>query len=120
MRMYTIRDSVTDKFFGRIFLFENDNQAVRVFKDTLMNADDPMGQHPDDYTMYYVGDYNDDEGIPKGCDPLRVMTGVEAIKLAKIDQDKLRALHQEIDNIKAGNGSDHGITVFPEETDHAQ
>lgn len=103
MKMYTIRDATTEKFFGRIFLFENDAHAIRVFKATVSNADDPMSQFPDDYTLYYVGEYDDDEGIPKGQDPRRVMTGNEAVKQRGIDLEKLAALHEEIEALKNGH-----------------
>ena len=105
MKMYTIRDATTELFFSRIFLFENDAHAIRVFKAGVTNADDPMSEHPDDYTLYYVGTYADTDGIPMGEDPKRIMTGNEAVIQRGIDKDRLDALHAEIDAIK-GNGAD--------------
>jgi hypothetical protein len=100
MKMYTIRDATTELFFGRIFLFENDAHAIRVFKDVVTNKDDPMGQHPDDYTLYYVGTYDDSDGIPMGEDPRRVITGVEAVRQRGFDLEKLQELNKEIEAIK--------------------
>lgn len=107
MKMYTIRDSITEKFFGRIFLFENDEHAQRVFVHGLLNPEDPMSQHPDDYVLYRVGTYDDSAGIPVGYDPVRVSTGVEILNLYKDRLAKVDALHAEIRNIQNPNGQDH-------------
>ena len=114
MKMYTIRDSVTQLFFSRVFLFENDAHAIRVFKGTVTNQNDPMSENPDDYTLYYVGTYDDAEGIPLGQDPRRVITGTEAVRQRTVDLEKLEALNAEIAQLTGANG---GGQIQPGGTD---
>lgn len=106
MKLYTIRDSVTEKFFARLFMFENDNHAIRIFWGGLSNPQDPMSQNPDDYTLYRVGAYDDDAGIPIGHDPVRVITGLECVKQYQDKIEKIGNLQEEIKRLN-GSGVDH-------------
>jgi hypothetical protein len=123
MKLYTIRDAITEKFFGRIFMFENDQHAMRVFVHGLQNPDDPMSQHPDDYTLYRIGAYNDDAGIPIGHDPVRIATGVEILNIYKDRLAKVEALQAEIHNIQKGNADipeELNPNIDPQELDNAE
>lgn len=106
MKIYTVRDAITEKFFGRMFLFQNDEHAKRVFVHSILNQDDPMSKHPDDYTLYRVGAYDDNTGIPIGHDPVRVATGLEILNDFKERLAKVEALHAEIHAIQSNNGID--------------
>ena len=113
MKMYTVRDATVERFWARIFLFENDAHAIRVFKTMVTNADDSMSDNPDDYILYYLGTYSDEDGIPLGQDPQRVITGIEAVKQRNVDLKALADLNAEIARIKANGAAHHqDLTEF--------
>lgn len=64
-RAYSIRDVAVGAFHIPIF-FRSDAEAVRSFTDA---CNDPKGQfsaHPADYALFYVGAYNDADGVLVG------------------------------------------------------
>lgn len=37
-------------------------QAIRAFGDEINRKDSPSNQHPDDYDLYHLGEYDDNTG----------------------------------------------------------
>lgn len=95
MKLYNIYDAITEKWFGRFFHFQNDNHAKRVFQRTL-TTDETMSTNPDDYTLYYVGEYDDDQGFPEGCVPVRIWTGLQAMQDLVNRAGELQDIQKEI------------------------
>lgn len=57
--------------------------AVRAFSDEVNRAGSEMGQHPEDYTLFELGTWNDEDGTFKAVDnviPRRVVSAVEVQK----------------------------------------
>ena len=63
MRLYSIRDAKT-KAFSTPFFQQNDETALRMFRDELHGANGPsmLSKHPEDFDLYCVGDWNDTSG----------------------------------------------------------
>lgn len=101
MFLYAIRDSKSE-LFTRPYGFHNDGMAMRSFEAAVAGADDPMSAHPEDYTLYKVGEYDDSNGILRGMDPERVITGLEAYSNRRLNQEKIAELERQIDFIKDG------------------
>ena len=95
MILYTVYDAITEKYFGRFFHFENDNHAKRVFQRTLM-TDEVMQNSPEDYTLFRVGTYDDDVGIPQGHEPVRIWTGLDALHDLQRRSTQVQELQAEI------------------------
>lgn len=54
--------------------------GVRAFEDEVANAETPAGMHPEDYQLYILGEFDDNEGkfiLPSA--PLHVLNGVQVI-----------------------------------------
>ena len=103
MKMYTIRDATLGKFFSKIFMLHNDAHAKRMFQHAVLGGDKVMTDNPDDYTLYRVGAYDDDTGIPIGHDPERVCTGIEAYQQGLADRERLEDLQRQIEQLQQGD-----------------
>ena len=114
MNLYNVYDSITEKWFGRFFHFENDNHAKRVFQRTLM-TDDTMSASPEDYTLFHVGTYSDDQGFPEGIVPVRIWTGLEAMQDLARRSTELKDLHDQIAKI---TNPEHNTGTDQEPTEH--
>ena len=80
LNAYTIYD-VASGIYMRPFFSQADGQAVRGFKDIATDAEHEIGKHPEDYTLYRIGSYNDTTGALIGENPEKLMTGLEAVSL---------------------------------------
>lgn len=45
------------------FIMHNDAMAVRVFGDCVNSEDHQFGKHPDDYTLFRIGVFDDVKGL---------------------------------------------------------
>lgn len=63
MKFYAIFDDATAAYM-RPFLMQSDGQAMRMFLDECKKSDSPIAAHPEDYSLFRVGSWNDqDAGI---------------------------------------------------------
>jgi hypothetical protein len=63
MFVFSIRDVKADTF-GRPFFSHNSDTAKRVFGDEVNRPDpeNPLNQHPEDYSLYEIGMFYDNTG----------------------------------------------------------
>ena len=78
MNAYTIYD-VASGTYMRPFYSEADGQAIRGFKDIAQDENHDVGRHPEDYTLYRIGDFNTTTGKMTGEDLEKMATGLEMI-----------------------------------------
>lgn len=60
MNMYSVYDRVAQKFMG-MFESINDGTATRAFCAACKTGQ--MAQEPEDYVLYKIGQFDEDEGI---------------------------------------------------------
>lgn len=101
MKIYSIRNATIGKFFTRLNVLHGDAQAKRLMQQAVLGGDPAMTANPDDYTLYRIGAFDDESGIPIGHDPERICTGLEAYQQGLRDRERLEALNQEIEELKA-------------------
>ena len=71
--------------------------SMRAFEVAVTGGDPSMSEFPDDYSLYYLGTYDDETGMHESDGPpKRVYTGFEALSSAKRRRQKLEALNAEI------------------------
>lgn len=58
---FAIRDRQLDAF-GRPFTGQTRGIAVRHFYDEVQNKESPMNAHPEDYSLHFIGQYDDVNG----------------------------------------------------------
>lgn len=57
-RAYTIYDSKVEAYMKPFFAM-SDGDALRSFVDAINSPDSPFFRHPDDYTLFQIGVYDD-------------------------------------------------------------
>lgn len=65
-RCYSVKDLKAAAFAPPFFL-GRDEVAVRTFSDAIKDPTHPMHQHPGDYELYYLGEFNDETGQLQGA-----------------------------------------------------
>ena len=96
LNAYTIYD-VASGVYMRPFFSQADGQAIRGFKDIATDADHEVGKHPEDYTLYRIGDFNDTNGLLRGEELEKLMTGLEAVSQSRqVQPDLINQMEQQI------------------------
>jgi len=96
LNAYTIYD-VASGVYMRPFFSQADGQAVRGFKDIACDAEHEIGKHPEDYTLYRIGAFNDTTGKMEGEELEKLATALEMVSSSRqVNQDNIEQLHKEI------------------------
>ena len=96
LNAYTIYD-VASGVYMRPFFSQADGQAIRGFKDIACDADHEIGKHPEDYTLYRIGAFNDTTGKMEGEELEKLATALEMVSNSRqVNQDNIEQLHKEI------------------------
>lgn len=66
--------------FGQPFFVRAIGEAMRSFEDEVNRDGSPFKDHPDDYDLYHVGDFDSDSGRVVPCEPLMLMTGKQCVR----------------------------------------
>ena len=84
--MYTVFDSASASY-DRPFVAPSDNAAIRSFSDIAVGDEHPIGKHPEDYSLYRIGAYDDNKAELEPTDRECLITAEEAVansrKIAK-------------------------------------
>lgn len=76
--MFSIMDRASG-VYDRPFVSRSDAEAVRSFTDIACDETHPVGAHPDDFTLFRVGVWDDTTGNIDPQAPEKVINGVEAV-----------------------------------------
>lgn len=61
LAMVAVKDKKTG-LFDPPFLVRHPNEAVREFQLITKKTETKFGQHPEDFDLYHLADYNEDSG----------------------------------------------------------
>lgn len=61
-KIFSIFDSKAENFNTPIFL-PTEGQALRIFDDMVNSQDNEIAKHPEDYTLFCVGEFDSDQGL---------------------------------------------------------
>lgn len=79
-KMYSIRDSKGD-FFGPILLQNTELEAERTFSTLANDPKTSIAQHPEDYDLYYLGEFNNTTGKVNPLDsPHHVIKAINTVR----------------------------------------
>jgi hypothetical protein len=68
MNVYSIYDKATNAYM-RPFFLQADGQALRVFTDMAVDAEHEVSKHPEDYSLFRLGSFDDNAGALVGEEP---------------------------------------------------
>lgn len=77
-KMYAVRD-VKAGYFLPPFLMLTDGEALRAFEEASINPQTPIGQHPEDFQLFFLGDYDEITGIIS-TEPVSLIAGLQALQ----------------------------------------
>jgi len=60
--VYAVRDLKAASFIFPHFDITH-GQAIRGFGDSVRNPKSPFGLHPEDYSLYHIGEFDEEQGI---------------------------------------------------------
>lgn len=76
--LYAVIDTASGVYDGPI-AGVSDGHMTRAFSDMAVNAEHPIGQHPEDYALVKVGSWNDGTGELEDFQNMTLITGLEAV-----------------------------------------
>lgn len=77
MKAYAIYDSKAEAYLTPVFM-PNDGTAIRAISDKLLenNTDNNLWRHAEDYTLFCVGEWDEEDGLITGQNPMSVVTAI--------------------------------------------
>ena len=96
--MFSIYDSKAKSYLPP-FHMPNDAMALRVFQDCVSDPSHAFGKHPEDYTLFHLGHFDDETGIIF-CELVEsIANGITLVNPARLEETPDRDLvDKETDN----------------------
>ncbi len=96
LNVYSIFDTASG-LYSRPFFTQSDPEAMRSFTDIAVDADHPIGKHPEDYSLFRLGTFDDDSGKLNKEDPECLCTALERISFSRsVDARQINTLDKSI------------------------
>ena len=90
LNVYAIFDRASG-IYDRPWCAHSDQAAIRSFTDIAQDAEHPIGKHPEDFTLFRVGTWQDDKGEMVGESAEKVIGAAEAVAaVRKIEPGSLK------------------------------
>jgi len=100
LNIYSVFDTAA-AIYQRPFVGKSHGEVTRSFTDVCKDANHEIGKHPEDYTLFCLGTFNDGTGEVIGLAPEKVATALELIAATRqVNRDNIEELHR---NLKQGN-----------------
>lgn len=58
LKVFTVRDVKSESYMPP-FTMRTKGEAIRSFSDTANSKDSGIGSHPEDYVLFYLGEYDE-------------------------------------------------------------
>lgn len=66
------------------FMAQSRGEAIRAFADLVADESHPVGKHPDDYTLFVVGEFNKGSGVITPVVPVSLGNALEFRARARV------------------------------------
>jgi len=91
VKMFSVVDTKVGAFMNPFYAMTN-GQAMRMFGDSVQDGKGPAAMHPEDYELYYVGEFDDGAGRLDGVVPaVFVCRGTDFVKEEAVEQERRKA-----------------------------
>lgn len=80
--VYSIFDTASG-LYSRPFFTSSDGEAVRSFGDIAQDGSHPIGVHPEDYTLFRIGNFDDINGLINKEPNESLVTALEMVAAAR-------------------------------------
>lgn len=85
-QMFAIFDSAS-QVHERPFVARTEGEAVRMFADIANDKSHVIGQHPEHFSLCWIGEYDDNLGIPQAGDRRVVTNGQLSQRVIREDEE---------------------------------
>lgn len=80
MRIFTVHDNKAEAYLPPVY-YKTKGEALRAFETTCKNKESQFHQYPSDFTMYELGEFNEQTGdITQNEKPLPLANASEYIQ----------------------------------------
>ncbi len=94
--IYSIYDTAA-AIYQRPFVAQSDGEVTRSFSDIACDADHEIGKHPEDYTLFTIGTFNDKTGEVIGNAPEKIATALELVAVSRnVNRDNVEQLDMKL------------------------
>ena len=101
LNVYTVFDSKASAFKPPFFLQSN-GEALRAFGDAFNNDKHDLGMHPEDYTLFHLGSWDDKNSQFELLDtPKSLGIGVEFVTDKTISLDEHKRVVESLEQLQA-------------------
>lgn len=76
MLAFAVHDKAVGAFLP-VFFARSKGEAIRSFTTAATQQDHQFAKNAGDYTLYYIGQFDDANGALEGVDPQRIITALE-------------------------------------------
>ncbi len=105
LNIYSIFDSASG-LYSRPFFTQSDAEAMRSFEDIATDADHPIGKHPEDYSLFRIGIFDDMKAKLQDENNECLVTALETISnTRKINKPAQLDLVDEIEKTDSYGGT---------------
>ncbi len=94
LNVYSILDSKSG-IYAKPFFMLNTSMAVRAFGDLCNDVQTTIASHPEDYTLYHIGEYDDGVATLKSITPQPISNAAALLRYNK--QPELPAKLRTVD-----------------------
>lgn len=96
LTIYSVYDTAAG-LYSRPFFTQTDAEARRSFNDIAMDAEHPIGKHPEDYSLFRIGIFDDNTGLLSNEANECLCTGLEMVAASRnIQRDTLEAITEDL------------------------
>lgn len=85
LNIFAIHDSKAEAYMTPFFM-RNNGEALRGFMDSMENSESPFHKWPQDYTLFWIGVYDDETGIIEHRTPKSLGNGVELRRSSSLNR----------------------------------
>jgi len=78
LKIFSVFDAPVGAYLQPFFCRSN-GEAIRSFQDACNDGKTQFAQHPNDYTLFYLGEWDDTGGVLDTSTPARVGSAAEMI-----------------------------------------
>ena len=97
--VYAVFDTASG-IYDRPFVMQSDGQALRAFGDIAVDAEHPIGKHPEDYSLFRLGMFNDNTGEISATGKECLATALEMVAASrKVNKGQLEVLDEELTKV---------------------
>lgn len=80
-KIFTIFDVKAGAYLPPFFMHA-EGMAIRAFTDCIRAPDHQFNKHPQDYTLFHIGEFSDQDALVVHYPPVSLGNGIEFVDLA--------------------------------------